>query len=208
MQNRAKTLLYIKIAVIIAVISATLVAATIYYYYTAKVPVSVEAPKVRWVAGSDISASIGTNSSWCQISLSNLEPNATTVYTSALKFTIVTASSSSGMKLQIASVTDTNSIIWGVRFYIFRSGASNTTLRLVEGGWVTVNNTDGTAAVDAVGYKQSGNASNYGSTTTPAYSSGFTGQASTTYVIVIEAYGKDGILSAQTATIQLRLIWS
>ena len=189
-------------------LSVTLVAATIYYYYTAQVPVSVETPKINWVTGSDIAATIGTNLTWCQISLSKLQPNATTVYTSALKFTVLSASGASGMKLQMASVTDTNTIIWGIRFYIYKSGASSTTLTLVDGGSVSVGSTDGAAAVDAVGYRQSGAASGYGSTTTPADSTGFTGAASTTYIIVIEAYGKDGILSTQTATIQLRLIWS
>jgi len=196
------------IAGIILMLSVTLVLATIYYYYTAQVPVSVETPKVQWVTGSDITATIGTNNTWCQISVSKLQPNATTVYTSALKFTVVSASAASGMKLQIASITDTNTIIWGIRFYIYKSGASSTTLTLVDGGSVSIGTTDGNTAVDAVGYRQSGANANYGSTSTPADSTGFTGAADTTYIIVIECYGKDGILSTQTATIQLRLIWS
>jgi len=207
-KRRLGTLLTAKIAVALLLISVTLVAATIYYYYTAKVPVSVETPKINWVTGSDISATIGTNTTWCQISVSKLQPNATTVYTSALKFTVVSASAASGMKLEVASISDTDTIIWGIRFYIYKSGASSTTLTLVDGGSVSIGSTDGTAAVDAVGYRQSSAASGYGSTTTPADSTGFTGAASTTYVIVIEAYGKDGILSTQTATIELRLIWS
>jgi hypothetical protein len=186
----------------------TLVAATIYYYYTAQVPVSVETPKVKWVTGSDIAATIGTNLTWCQISLSKLQPNATTVYTNALKFTPLANSTTTGMKLEVASVTDTNTIIWGIRFYIYVSGASSTTLSLVGGGSVSISGTDGAAAVDAVGYRQSDASSGYGSTSTPADSTGFTGWTYNTYIIVIEAYGKDGILSTQTATIQLRLIWS
>jgi hypothetical protein len=196
------------LALMLLTATVSLVAATVYYFYNAKVPISVETPKIQWVTGTDISATISTNSSWCQISLSNLEPNATTLYTSALKFTVLSASQSSGMKLEIASITDTNSIIWGIRFYIYKSGASSTTLTLVDGGSVSIGSTDGNIAVAAVGYRQSGASSSYGLTSTPADSSGFTGAASTTYIIVIEAYGKDGILSSQSATIQLRLIWS
>lgn len=208
MENKLRTLVSVKVALAIAMVSLVLVAATIYYYYTAKVPVSVEVPKLKWVTGSDITATIGTNYTWCQISLSKLQPNATTVYTSALKFNVTTASGSSGMKLQIASVTDSDTIIWGIRFYIYKSGVSSTTLTLVDGGSVSIGSTDGNAAVDAVGYRQSGATSGYGSTSAPVDSSGFTGALNTVYIIVIEAYGKDGILSTQTATIQLRLIWS
>lgn len=208
MENRARTLLGLKVVLVIVMVLVALVSAVIYYYYTAQVSISVEAPKVQWVTGTDISATIGTNTTWCQISLSNLEPNATTVYTNALKFTVVSASGASGMKLEIASVTDTDTVIWGIRFYIYESGAGSTILTLVDGVSVSIGSTDGNAAVDAVGYRQSGANTNYGSTTTPADSTGFTGAASTTYIIVIEAYGKDGILSSQSATMQLRLIWS
>jgi len=109
---------------------------------------------------------------------------------------------------KVASVTDSNTIIWGIRFYIYVSGASSTTLSLVDGGSASISTTDGSTAVDAVGYRQSGASSGYGSISTPADSTGFTGWTYNTYIIAIEAYGKDGILSTQTATIQLRLIWS
>jgi hypothetical protein len=193
---------------IIALVSVTLVAAAIYYYYTAQVQVTVEAPKITWVTGSDIAASIGTNKTWCQITISNLEPNATTVYTNALKFTVGTSSSSSGMALQVTTLTDTNTIIWGIRFYVFTSGASSTSLTLVDGGNATIGSTDGSTTVAAVGYRQSGASSSYGSTSVPTQSSGFTGTASTTYIIAIEVMGKDGILTTQTATMQLKLLWS
>ncbi len=208
LKTRVRALLSAKIAAVMLMLSVTLVAATIFYYYTAKVSVSVEAPKIQWVTGDDISATIGTNDTWCEISVSKLQPNATTIYTSALKFTVLTASAASGMKLQIASVIDSSTIIWGIRFYIFTSGASSTTLTLVDGGSVSIGSTDGAVAVDEVGYRQSGAAAGYGSTSTPADSSGFTGASGTTYIIVIEAYGEDGILTTDTATIQLRLIWS
>lgn len=208
LRNRVRAILSAKVAAIILLLFVTLVTATIFYYYTAKVPVSVEAPKIEWETGSDISATIGTNKTWCQVSVSKLQPNATTVYTNALKFKVLTASASNGMKLQIASVTDSNSIIWGIRFYMYTSGASSTTLTLVDGGSVSIGSTDGAAAVDAVGYRQSGATAGYGSTSTPADSTGFTGALNTVYIIVIEAYGKDGILTTDTATIELRLIWS
>jgi hypothetical protein len=203
MENRLRNLL--SIAFILAIILVGLVVAAVFYYYTAQVPVSVETPKIQWVTGTDISASIGTNTTWCQISLNKLEPNATTVYTNALEFTVLSASTN--MKLEIASVTDTNTIVWGIRFYIYQSGSSSNTLTLVDGGTVSIGGTNGNTPVDQVGYRQASATSGYGSTSTPADSNGFAGTSSTTYIIVIEAYGKDGILSTQTATIELRLIW-
>ena len=208
LKNRLRALLSAKIVAVVLLLSVTIVAATIFYYYTIKVQVSVEAPKIQWVTGDDIAATIGTNDTWCEISLSKLQPNATTVYTSALKSTVLAASAASGMKLQVASLTDTSAIIWGIRFYIFTSGAGSTDLTLVDGGVVTVSGTDGGAAVAEVGYRQSGAPAGYGSTTTPTESGGFTGAAATTYIIVIEAYGEDGILTTDTADIELKLVWS
>jgi len=208
LQHRIRVSRIVIVGLIIALASITLVAAAIYYYYTAQVQISVETPKVTWVTGSDIAASIGTNKTWCQITMSNLEPNATTVYTNALKFTVGTTSGSNGMALQVTTLTDSNTIIWGIRFYVFTQGASSTSLTLVDGGNATIGTTDGNSAVAAVGYRQSGASSSYGSTSVPIQSSGFTGTASTTYIIAVEAMGKDGILTTQTATLQLKLLWS
>ncbi|HXX87120.1 MAG TPA: hypothetical protein VEH86_01570 [Candidatus Acidoferrum sp.] len=196
----------VSIALIMAIVLVGLVVAAVYYYYTARVTVSVETPKIQWITGTDISASIGTNTTWCQISLSKLEPNATTVYTNALEFTVL-SSAPTNMKLEIASVADANTIIWGIRFYVYQSGASSSTLSLVDGGSVSVTGTNGNTPVDQVGYRQPGASSSYGSASTPADSVGFAGTSSTTYIIAIEAYGRDGILSSQTASIELRLIW-
>lgn len=208
MQHRIRATRIIIVALIIALVSVTLVAASIYYYYTAQVQVNVETPKITWLTGGDITASIGTNKTWCQITINNLEPNATTVYTSALKFTVGTASAASGMTLQITTLTDTNAIIWGIRFYIFTQSTLSTSLTLVDGGNATIANTDGNSAVAAVGYRQSSASSGYGSTSVPTQSSGFTGSASTTYIIAIEVMGKDGILTTQSASMQLKLLWS
>jgi hypothetical protein len=197
MENRLRNLL--SIAFIMAIVLVGLVFAMAYYYYSVHVPVSVETAKIQWKTGTDISASMGTNTTWCQISLGKLEPNATTVYTDALNFTVL--SGSSNMKLEISSVTDTNNIIWGIRFYIYQSGGSSSTLQLVDGGSVSVGGTNGSAAIDSVGY-------GYGSTSQPVDSNGFVGTSATTYIIAIEACGKDGILITQTADIQLKLIWS
>jgi hypothetical protein len=194
----------------IALVSFTLVAAAIYYYYTVEVQVNVEAPKVTWVTGSDITASIGTNKTSCQITMDNLEPNATTVYTNALKFTVNTVSSLDGMAVQVTNLADSGSIIWGIRFYVFTEGGSSTSLLLVDGGNATIGSTDGNGPVAQVGCRQSGANPNYGPTTTtlPTQSASFTGSASTTYIIAIEVMGKDGILNTQTATLQLKLLWS
>jgi hypothetical protein len=208
LQRKIRASRIIIIGLVIAISLVSLVAAAIYYFYYAQVQVSVETPKVSWVTGSDISASIGTNKTWCQIAISNLEPNATTVYTNALKFTVGTTSSSNGLALQIGALTDSDSIIWGLRFYVFTQGASSTDLTLVEGGNATIGSTDGNIAVAAVGYRQAGAPSGYGSTTVPIQSSGFTGSAGTTYIIAVEVIGKDGILTTQTATLQLKLTWS
>jgi hypothetical protein len=207
-QHRIRASRIIIVALIIALASIALVAAAIYYYYTAQVYVNVETPKVIWVTGSDITAVIGTNSTWCQITVNNLEPNATTVYTNALKFTVNTASSSNGMGLQIGTVGDSNSIIWGIRFYIFNPGASSTSLTLVDGGNATISGTDGNQPLGQVGYRQAGANSGYGSTTVPTQSSGFTGAATTTYIIAIEVKGAAGISTTWTANMQLKLLWS
>jgi hypothetical protein len=208
LQHRIRASRIIIAAIVIALVSITLVAAAIYYYYTAQVQVNVEAPKVTWVTGSDVVASIGTNKTWCQITIGNLEPNATTVYTNALKFTVNSASSASGMAVQVTTLTDSSSIIWGMRFYVFTQAASSTSLTLVDGGNATIGSTDGNQPVAQVGYRQSGANVNYGSTTVPTQSSGFTGSSGATYIIAIEVMGKDGILTTQTATLQLKLLWS
>lgn len=101
LQHRIRTSRIIIVAMVVVLALISLVAAAIYYFYYAQVQVSVETPKVSWVTGSDIAASIGTNKTWCQIAISNLEPNATTVYTNALKFTVGTTSSASGMALKL-----------------------------------------------------------------------------------------------------------
>lgn len=193
---------------IIALASIALVAAAIYYYYTAQVYVNVEAPKVAWVSGTDVAATIGTNSTWCQITLNNLEPNATTVYTNALQFTVSTSSSSNGMGLQVGTLSDSNSIIWGVKFYVFNPGASSTSLILVDGANATISNTDGNQPIASVGYRQAGANVNYGSTTVPIQSSGFTGVAAKTYIIAIEVKGAAGISTSSTASIGLKLLYS
>jgi hypothetical protein len=137
-----------------------------------------------------------------------LVANVTTVYTNALDFMFISnLTADTDMKLEIASVNDINHIIWGIRFYIYKSGASNTTLALVDGGSVIIDGTDGNSAVCEVGYRQPGANPNYGSTTTPADSTSFTGTNCTAYKIVIEAHAS-GIFSTQTATMQLKLSWS
>lgn len=205
MQNaRVRASLAIRIMILLLVLSTALVAATLYYYYTASVPVSVETTKIEWQTGTDISATIGTNKSWCQIALNSLQPNATTVYTSALKFKVLADGT---VKLEIGSITDSNSIIWGVRFYIFKTGASSSNLTLVNWGNVTVSDTDGLSSKAEVGYRQSGALSGYGGTTTPQVSGIISASADDIYVIVIEIYGKEGILSTQSASMQLRLSW-
>jgi hypothetical protein len=204
---RASKIILAALAIVLA--SITLVAVAIYIYYSAQVQVGVETPKVTWTSGSDMTAITGTNKTSCQITLGNLEPNATTVYTSALKFTIgSTSSGSGGMALQILTVTDSDGIVWGIKLYVFTQGASSTSLTLVDGGNATILNTDGGSAIATVGYRQSGASSGYGSATYPTESSGFTGNAGTTYVIAIEVMGKDGISTASTASIQLKLVWS
>ena len=208
MQQRIRASKIIIAALVIALVSITLVAFAIYYYYNTQVYVNVETPKVTWVSGSDIAASLGTNGTWCQITMNNLEPNATTVYTDALNFTVNTDSSSSGMVLQILTVSDSNSIIWGVRFYVFNPGASSTSLTLVDGGNATINNTDGNQPIAQVGYRQATANSGYGSTTVPIQSSGFTGVAAKTYIIAIEVKGAAGISTGSTANMGLKLLWS
>jgi len=207
LQHRIRASRIIIIALVIALASITLVAAAIYYFYTAQVQVNVETPKVTWVTGSDIAASIGTNKTSCQITIGNLEPNATTCYTNALKFTVNTATVN-GMSVQITSVSDTNSIIWGIRLYVFNQSASSSSLTLVDGGNVTIGSTDGNAAVAQVGYRQTGANSAYGSTTTPTGSGNFAATAGQNFIIVVEVMGKDGILSTYAATLTLKLLWS
>ena len=195
---------YLLVLLLLAMVSVPVVAA-IYYYYGLGLLVSPEAPKIEFLQGDDITATINpTNRTWAQLTVDKLQPNATVVYTSALKFRVLSAGT---VKLQIASVSDSNSIIWGLRLYVFKTGASTYSLTLVDGGEVTVGSTDGNAPLMEVGYRQSGAPSGYGGTSLPQESSAISASANDTYVIVIEIYGKDGILSSQSATLSLKLIW-
>lgn len=187
--------------VLLAIISVTS------YYCIAQSPVSAASSRVLWSTGSDAVAKINANGR-PEISLSGLEPNATTVYTDALKFTLVSQSGVSHVEIEIASVIDSHGIIWGIRFYVFKSGTSSTTLTLVDGSSVPIDKTDGTAAVCAVGYRRADACVDYGETQAPVYSKAFIGADSAAYTIAVEVYGKDGILSTQGATLQLELVWS
>jgi hypothetical protein len=175
-------------------------------YYCIAQPAVSAASGVRWSTGSDAIATIGANG-WCEMSLSSLEPNATTVYTDALEFTLFSHSSVSYVKLEIGSVSDSHGIIWGVRFCVFQSGTSTTIITLVDGGSALIDKTNGNAAVCVVGYRQKEANLGYGETTTPVDSEAFTGTDSATYKVAVEVYGKDGILSTQAATLRLELVW-
>lgn len=190
----------------VSMVLLTIVMATS-YYCIAQSPVSAAPSRVMWSAGSDAIAKIDVNER-PEISLSGLEPNATTVYTDALRFTLLPQSVVSHMRIEIASVIDSHGIIWGIRFYVFKSGTSTTTLLLVDGGSVPIDNTDGTAAVCVVGYRHADACLDYGETTIPVDSKAFTGADSAAYRIAVEVYGKDGILSTQAATLRLELVWS
>jgi len=190
----------------VSMVLLTIISATS-YYCIAQSPVSTAPTRVIWSTGSDAIAKIDANER-PEISLSRLEPNATTVYTDALKFTLLSQSVVSHIKIEIASVIDNHGIIWGIRFYVFKSGTSTTTLLLVDGSSVSIDNTDGAAAVCAVGYRQSDAYLDYGETTTPVDSNAFTGADSAAYTIAVEVHGKDGILSTQAATLRLELVWS
>lgn len=193
-------------ATMIPVVFLVIVSATLYHCF-AQLPVSVGPSRVRWSTGKDSVAAMDANE-WCEISLIRLEPNATTVYTDALEFAPLSNSVVSSMKLEIASVIDSNGIIWGIRFYVFRSGTSTTTLTLVDGVSASIGNTDGSTAICAVGYRHADADPSYGSTTTPVDSTVFTEPHPTAYTIAAEVHGKDGILSNQAATLQLRIVWS
>lgn len=188
-------------AVFLVIVSATL------YYCFAQLPVSVIPSRASWSTGTDAIATIDTNG-WCEISLNRLEPNTTTVYTDILRFTPLTGPAVSSMKLEVASVIDSNEIIWGIRFYVFKSGTSTTTLALVDGCSVLIDNTDGNAAISAVGYRDADADLGYGSTTTPADSAVFNGSHSVVYTIAVEVHGRDGILSTQVATLQIGVVGS
>lgn len=172
---------------------------------TLRIPGLAETPRIEWLPGSDITPVIAAENVCFQITL---HPRATTVYTNALKFKALSTSQPNGIRLQISAVTDNNRIIWGLRFYIFKSGSNSTNLAFADNGAASVDNTDSNAAIDAVGYRHPDAPSEYGSTTTPVDSTGFTGAQDTTYIIAIEASGRDGILSTQTAALQLTLVWA
>jgi len=186
--------------VLLAIISVTS------YYCIAQSLVSAAPSRVIWSTGSDTIAKIDTNGQ-PEISLT-IEPDVTTVYTDALKFTLLSQSDLSYVKIEIASVIDSHGIIWGIRFYVFKSGTSSTALTLVDRSLVSIDNTDGTNAICALGYRRADACLDYGETTTPVYSKAFTGVDSAAYTIAVEVYGKDGILNTQGVTVQLELVWS
>jgi len=160
-----------------------------------------QSPRLEWLGGGDIVPTLSAGDCFTPL---RLFPNVTTVYTDALRFVL---HSKCGIKLEIASVDDSGGIIWGIRFYVYKFGASTTSLTLVDGVSVVINDTDGSSAVCQVGYRQLGANEGYGSTITPVDSNRFTGADSDVYKVVIEAYDH-GTLCTQTATIQLKLIWS
>jgi hypothetical protein len=206
MERKGRTLSNIKIPLVVCILAMAFGASAFCVLCsTLRIPVSAKTPRIEWLLGSDITPVVDEENVRFQITL---YPRATTVYTNALKFKVVGTSQPNSMRLQISAVTDTYCIIWGMRFYIFKSGSNSTNLTSAGNGVISIDNTDGNTAIDAVGYRHIEAPSEYGSTTTPVDSTGFTGVGDTAYIIAIEASGRDGILSTQTAALQLMLVWA
>lgn len=127
MENKLRTLLSVKVALVLFMAAVILVSATIYYYYTIKVPVSVATQDIKFVSTGlvgglsidSLSQSYSTDKTWASFTVKVL-PNATWVSTCALVFN---ASSTKTAYVQISEIADTSKVQW-IKIYVFRANTA------------------------------------------------------------------------------------
>jgi len=204
-------------AIIVALLlAATGVSAAIYFYYTIKVPVSVETPDIKFVSTGlvgglsidSLSQSYSTDGTWASFTVKVL-PNATWVSTCALVFN---ASSTKTAYIQISEIADTSKIQW-IKVYVFQANtaAATTTLELLAQGRVNVAGVASTSTtpVDSVyvgtcpGWLTPGG---FTDKSAPQTSAGWTLSSTTNqnqYFLVIETYGPDSVSGTTTIWVQI-----
>lgn len=146
-----------KVALVLFMAAVILVSATVYYYYTIKVPTSLATHDIKFVSTrlvgglsiDSLSQSYSTDGTWSTFTVKVL-PNATWVSTCPLVFN---ASSTKTAYVQISEIADTSKIQW-IKIYVFRANtaAATTTLELLAQGRVNVAGveTSSTTPVDSV----------------------------------------------------------
>ena len=175
-------------------------------YFVQRMLVSAESTAFEWTNNSDLTPVMTSDNSY-QIKVT-LMPNATTVYTNALRFTSFSNSVSNLVKLELSSINDPNGIISGLSFYICKGGSANTSIPFADSGSMIVEDTNGKSPICAIEYYQNGAKSNDRSTVLPVDSLSFHTDYLASYVIAIEGRANPSALSTQTGSVKLELVWS
>lgn len=204
MGNRFQILLSAKVILALLMASIVLVSATIYFYYTIKVPTAVGTQDIKFVETGfvggitldSLSQSYSTDKTWATFTVKTLD-NATWVSTCALAFN---ASSTKTAYVQISEIAATANIQW-IKIYVFQANtaAANTTLELLAQGRVTVAGVETTStspkATVYVGTCPSWlTPGGFTTLAAPQTSAGWaltTGTNTNQYFLVVETYGPD-----------------
>lgn len=203
MGNKLRILLSAKVILALLMASIVLVSATIYFYYTIKVPTSVQTQDIKFVSTGlvggitldSLSQSYSTDGTWATFTVKTLD-NATWVSTCALAFN---ASSTKTAYVQISEIAATANIQW-IKIYAFQANiaASTTTLELLAQGSVTVSGVSSSDAPETTVYVGTCpswlDPGGFTDKTAPQTSAGWTLSSTTNenqYFLVVETYGPD-----------------
>jgi len=215
MGNRFRTLLSVKVLLALLMASVVLVSATIYFYYTIKVPTAVGTQDIKFVSTAlvggitldSLSQSYSTDGTWATFTVKTLD-NATWVSTCALAFN---ASSTKTAYVQISEIETAANIQW-IKIYVFKANtaAATTTLELLAQGRVSVAGVALTSTTPEdtvyVGTCPSWlTPGGFTTQTAPKTSTGWaltTGTNTNQYFLVVETYGPDAS-AATTIWVQI-----
>lgn len=188
----------------ISMLVVTAVSASIYFYYTIKVPTAVGTQDIKFVSTAlvggitldSLSQSYSTDGTWATFTVKTLD-NATWVSTCALVFN---ASSTKTAYVQISEIAAVANIQW-IKIYVFKANtaAATTTLELLAQGRVNVAGVATTSTTPEtsvyVGTCPSWlTPGGFTTLTDPQTSAGWsltTGTDTNQYFLVVETYGPD-----------------
>jgi hypothetical protein len=189
----------------ILLLTMTTVFAAIYFYYTIKVPTSVETQDIKFVSSGgfvggisldSLSQSYSTDGTWATFTVKTLD-NATWVSTCALVFN---ASSTKTAYIQISEIDAAANIQW-IKIYVFQANtaAATTTLELLAQGRVSVagvatTSTNPVASVYVGTCPSWLTPGGFTDKSAPQTSAGWTLDSTTNqnqYFLVVETYGPD-----------------
>lgn len=216
MKTKLRPLLSVKVTLTLLMSAVVLVSAAVYFYYTIKVPVSVETQDIKFVSTGlvggitldSLSQDYSTDETWASFSVKVL-PNATWTSTCALVFN---ASSTKTAYVQISEIVDTSKIQW-IKIYVFNANtaAATTTLELLSLAYVDVAGVATTSTAPEasvyVGTKPSWLAdAAWTDKTDPQTSTGWTLSSTTNtnqYFLVVETYGPDSVAGTTTVYVNV-----